>query len=199
MHRYIKVPSQAVFFCLAAPFKIAYHLCLCCWGCLRYKYDGKPMPMYCGNASSSAMAHWERQKVLKNESPKLLPKVRKRALTIPDVPLGGSYRRRIKATNSQLQSTLFGKFPLEIRERMYMYTLASAEHVHIYRRADRRLGHYGCSGKHHQLCPPGLSWGYDQTLSGAWDVSRNPNRERDDLLSILMTCRRAYVDGFLKR
>lgn len=194
MHRYISIPSKVAFLCLIAPFYLTYFACSCGYECFQFRHTGKPIPFYCGTGHSRAVRNWEMQRVQKKEAPDPLPARRKRALTIPDVSLNASLMKGRKATSSQLQSILFGMFPLEIREKIYVYTLASSSHIHLYRRADRRLGHYGCDDENrHQKCPPGLSWGYDQTLSGAWNVDKNANRERDDLLSLLMTCRRTYV------
>lgn len=199
MHRYISTPSKVVFLCLVAPFYLTYFACSCGYLCIQHRLNGKPIPFYCGNGHRSALKQWERQKALKQalgkEAPESLPARRKRALTIPNVSINASFVKRRKTTSSQQQSTFLGLLPLEVRERIYIYTLAGSEHIHLYRRADRRLGHYRCNGEHHQRCPPGLSWGCDQTLSGAWDVGRNPDRDRDDLLSLLMTCRRAYSEA----
>ena len=72
---------------------------------------------------------------------------------------------------------------------IYVQLLAGTVDIHIYRRADRRLGHFSCERVHHKRCPPGLAWGRDQTASGAWEIGKR-ERDHDDLLSLLVTCRR---------
>ena len=202
MHHYISTPLEVVMLCLVAPFYATYLVCSCGYQCFQHTFNGKPIPFYCGNGYRSAVKHWERQKVLKEmlkeEAPSPLPHRRKRALTIPMVAPSASFIKSRKATSSQQQSNLLGLLPFEIREKVYVYTLGASEHIHLYRRTDRRLGHYPCNGEHHQTCPPGLSWGLDQTLSGAWDVGGNTDRERNDLLSLLLTCRRAYVSSHFR-
>ena len=123
--------------------------------------------------------------------------------------------RKRKRASDQMDSVLFGKFPLEVREMIYGYVLAGASHLHIYRRADRRMGHYVCghtgiggyggnlerkSGycawEHlPRTLPTGLVWSYDETVTGAWDVRRSARREedKDDLLGLLLACKRVYV------
>ena len=124
----------------------------------------------------------------------------------------GKKRKRI---SDQMDSVLFGRFPLEVREMIYGYVLAGASHLHVYRRADRRMGHYVCGHggdgaydkrleRKSRYCaweqlpatlPTGLMWAYDETVTGAWDVRRSTRREedKDDLLSLLLSCKRVYV------
>ena len=182
--------SMIIVCVLAAPFLCVYGICVCGYRCLESHCTGKPMVGPCGTGHRAAMRRWEEQKALKKEAPVPLPAVRKRALTIPDVSPKSSLLKRRKATSDQWQSTLFRRLPLEIRNMIYAFTLASSDSVHIYRRADRRLGHYIGQKQDCQKCPAGLSWRSDQTISGAWNVRRKPDRDRDDLLSFLMTCRR---------
>ena len=175
---------------LTAPFLCVYGICTCGYRCLESHYTGKPMAGYCGTGHRSAKREWKKQKTIKKEAPVPLPAVRKRALTIPDVSPKSSLLKRRKATSSQLQSNFFGRLPLEIRNTIYVYTLAGSNSVQIYRRADRRLGHFICEKQDGEECPTGLAWSHDQTSSGAWEVRGKVDRDRDDLLSLLMTCRR---------
>ena len=170
---------------LAAPFLCVYAICTCGYKCLESHYTGKPMAGPCGTGHRRAMRQWEERKALKKEAPAPLPARRKRALTIPDVSPNASLLKRRKATSSQMQATLCGRLPLEIRNMIYAFTLAGFDSVHVYRRADRRLGHSVCEefSSEYYWCP-------DQTISGALDVRKEVNRDRDDLLSLLMTCRK---------
>lgn len=182
--------SMIVVCVLAAPFFCVYGICTCGYRCLESHYTGKPMVGFCGTGHRTAMRQWQEQKALKKEAPVPLPAVRKRALTIPHVSPESSLLKRRKATSSQLQASLYRRLPFEIRNMIYTFALASSDSVHIYRRADRRLGHYIGKKRDCKKCPTGLSWHSDQTISGAWNVRGKPNRDRDDLLSLLMTCRR---------
>jgi len=195
-------PLEIMLLILVFPFACTYFVCGCGIICVRAKWgDGKPVPGPCGTGNRSALLCWEREKclkkALKQERPRLLPSSRKRSLTLPDVCASASFLKRRKATSDQSQSTLFGKLPFEIREMIYKHYFAGSEYLYIYRRTDNRLGHYRCDNKYGQMCPPGLSWGFDHTVTDAWNVAGNPDRDRDDLLSLLITCRRAYVgDSF---
>ena len=182
--------SMIIICVLTAPFLCLYSICTCGYRCLESHYTGKPIAGYCGTGHRSAMRQWKIRQVLKEEAPVPLPAGRKRALTIPDVSPKSSLLKRRKATSSQLQSNLFRRLPFEIRNMIYAFSLAGSDSVQIYRRADRRLGHFACEKPDGKKCPTGLSWYYDQTSSGAWEVRGNLNRDRDDLLSLLMTCRR---------
>lgn len=199
----VPTPLKAVFTILIFPFACTYIVCACGLKLVRVEWgDGKPVSGYCGTGHHVAVQRWERQKILKREEeherPKPLPKWRKRSLTIPNVCASASFLKRRKATSDQSQSALFGRLPFEIREMIYKYYFAGSEYLYIYRRADNRLGHCRCDNKYGVMCPPGLSWGFDHTVTDAWNVAGNTNRDRDDLLSLLMTCRRAYVgDCFL--
>lgn len=158
---------------------------------------------YCGIDYRAALFHSELQRQLGKEAPRPLPAARKRALTIPDVSPEASLLDGRRTTQDQLQSTFFGQCPLEIREMIYDYALAGSDHVHVYRREDRRLGFYACNKWHqetwpapeHDLtrygnCPPGLANGHDQTESGAWIVPRERNKAPNDVLSLLKACRK---------
>ena len=179
--------SMIIVCVLAAPFLCVYGICTCGYRCLESHFTGKPMAAVCGTGHRAAMMRWDLKKALKKEAPDPLPAKRKRALTIPDVSPKGSVWKRRKPTSGQLQSIFFERLPLEIRDMIYAFTLASADSVHIYRRADRRLGHCICQQDCKKCLQPLRS---DQTITWACDVRQNPDRDRDDLLSLLMTCRR---------
>lgn len=160
---------------------------------------------YCSRNYRVTLSHLQLrvQRQLEEEAPRPLPAARKRALTIPDVPPEASLLERRKLTQDQLQSTFFGQCPLEIREKIYDYALAGSDHIHVYRREDRRLGLYTCNKWHqetwptpeHDLtrygnCPPGLTAGDNQTESGAWIVPRECNKAQNNMLSLPKTCRK---------
>lgn len=184
----------------------AYLVCPCAGmfcGCyyayliVRQKYgDGRPIGGFCGTGNAAAHRNWENQKKinekLKEERVKPLSRLRKRSLTIRNDGTRSRLWQRRPVTRDQLQSPFFGRFPLEIREMIYFHYLVASKQFYIYRRADRRLGHHGRNDEYQRYCPPGLSWGFDNTITGAWDLAGNGRRERDDLISLLMTCRRAY-------
>ena len=165
--------------------------------------DRQTNESHCGVEYCAALFYSELQRQLKEEAPRPLPAARKRALTIPDVSPEASLLDGRRTTQDQLQSTFFGQFPLEIRKMIYDHALAGSEHVHVYRREDRRLGFYACNKWHQETwptpehdvtrygnCPPGLAKGHDQTKSGAWIVSRGGNKAQNDTLSLLKTCRK---------
>ena len=160
---------------------------------LRQQITGEPVPGPCGTGTMSARREWRIRKLLKKEAPRPLPSKRKRVLTLP------LSRRAIigltrQGINAQNQAFLFQRLPLEVREMIYSYALTSSTHVlHIFRRADRRLGHYRrklevpTSYKQYQASR-GLST--HQSATGAW-VTASPRRDTmSDLLPLLLTCRR---------
>lgn len=141
----------------------------------------------------------EAAEALPNEAPRPLPAVRKRALTLPlsqpQSHFSGYFWERRQETADQLQSSLFGRFPLEVRELVYKHYLAPPQRcVHVFRRPDRRLAHYFCTGGHESHSHmPLRKWGYDQiTCTRAWrkDDKRLPLAS-STLLPLLKTCRRA--------
>ena len=73
---------------------------------------------------------------------------------------------------------------------IYGYVLAGSEHVHVFRRTDRRLGYYDCRSRHgeeHEFGP--ASNGKSRT--GAWTPRTGPDRDEiGGMLSLLKTCRR---------
>ena len=184
--------SMIIVCVLAAPFACIYGICTCGYRCLESHYTGKPMAGPCGTGHRTAMRRWEIEKALKKEAPVPLPATRKRTLTImPDAsPQPSLLWRRRKATSNQLQSNFFGRLPLEIRSMVYAFTLVGSDHVHVHRRADRRLSHYGCGEQDGKMCPTGSSWPSVRTISGAVTVGGKPDGDRHDLLSFLMACRR---------
>ena len=176
------------------------------------------------------MQNWrrgkEREKAMKEEKPRGLSSSvmggKRRRLSLGDAKGMGSKVKGVllgkkrKRISDQMDSVLFGRFPLEVREMIYGYVLVGASHLHVYRRADRRMGHYVCG--HHDddrghgkslerkrvycaweqfpaTLPTGLMWAYDETVTGAWDVRRSTRRQEDkhDLLSLLLSCKRVYV------
>lgn len=180
-----------------------YVVCVCSINFVRARWGhGKTVLCFCGTGHRVAVQRWEPQSCLmeglEQERPRPLPTSRKRSLTIPSVCASASFLKRRKATSDQSQSTLFGRLPFEIRQMIYKHYLAGSEYLYIYRRTNNRLGHCRNDNKYRVICPPGLSWGFDHTVTGAWDVTEDPNRDRDDLLSLLMTCRRAYVGDSLR-
>ena len=160
---------------------------------LRHQITGEPVPGPCGTGNRSARREWRIGKSMKKEAPRPLPSKRKRALTLP------LSRRAIigftrQGTNAQIEAIFFQRLPLEIREIIYLYALTSSTHVlHIFRRADRRLGHYRCkldvplSYRHYQASI-GLST--HQSATGAW-VTESPRGDTaSGLLPLLLTCRK---------
>lgn len=187
---------------LVSPLLCVWWACTCSIHLAQDRWaDPKPRPGLCGTGHSQNVRRWRhRQNVkaaIKEERPKPLAFMRvRRTLTIPSVSTSASLMKRRKATSDQLQSVLFGRFPLEIREMIYHYYLGDSEYQYIYRRDDNRLGHVPCKRKDHPTSPLGLAWNYDQTASDAWIVRGNDhrdNRDREDMLSLLVTCRRAYA------
>lgn len=173
---------------------------------LRSRWTRPPMTSHHGNADARADRFYpfqkqmqEAAKALPTEAPRALPAVRKRALTLP-LSQPRSYFsehlwQRKQTTADQLQSSLFGRFPLEVRELIYEYYLAPPERcVHVFRRPDRRLGHYLCTAGHESHSHmPLRDWGYDQiSCTRAWrkDDRRLPLAS-STLLPLLKTCRRA--------
>lgn len=159
---------------------------------------------FCGSGSHSARpedrdhANMEQEKKraaeLRNEAPKSLPTVRKRSLTLPLSQGRTGLWQRKQETADQLQSTLFGQIPLEVRELIYKHYLTPAERcVHIFRRTDQRLGHYLCTGEHdsHSHMPL-RDWGYNHISSTrAWEKDEHqPPSASSSLLPLLKTCRR---------
>lgn len=194
----VPTPIKLIITILIFPFACTYTACINGIQSTRTRWgDGKPAPCFGGIYCRATVQHGERwrnlEKDLEQERPSPLPPSRKSSLTIPDVCASASFLKRRKATSDQLQSTFFGRLPFEIREMIYMHYLAGSEDLYIYRRTDNRLGHCRSDNRYREMCPPGLCWGFDHTVTGAWDVAGAPNRDRDDLLSLLMTCRRAYV------
>lgn len=198
----VPMPLKLIITTLIFPFACTYTACIYGIHSARARWgDGKPAPRFGGNYCLATVQIWERQRRLKKdfeqERPPPLPTSPKRSLTIPNVCARASFLKRRKATNDQLRSTFFGRLPFELREMIYMHYLAGSEDLYIYRRTDNRLGHCRSDNRYREMCPPGLCWGFDHTVTGAWDVAGVPNRDRDDLLSLLMTCRRAYVGDIL--
>jgi len=142
----------------------------------------------------------EKKKTLKTEAPKPLGK-RKRALTLPllNQPRGVLSRKPAQCTKDQSQSTFFGRIPYEIREMIYEYAFAGFLHIHIFRRTDRRLGHYICHGKHREGRRP-LKEGPDnccgtacKSSTGAWIPETWVDDHISEVLPLLGTCRRLCV------
>lgn len=148
----------------------------------------------------------EQKRTLKREAPRSLGK-RKRALTLPlpDQRSGLLSRELAQCTEDQLQSIWFGRFPYEIREMIYDYALTGFLHIHIFRRTDRRLGHYICHSKHREGRRP-LKEGPDnccrtacESSTGAWIPETWVDDHISEVLPLLGTCRRLCVTPFAER
>lgn len=132
----------------------------------------------------------------RREAPSPLPAVRKRSLTLPLRPKEARFweREREQKTAEQLQSSFFGRFPLEIRELIYKYYLAPDERcLHVFRRTDKRLGHYRCTGRQgsHPVMPL-RDWGYGLWFTGALQKYEDIHPlVSSTLLPLLKTCRKA--------
>ena len=184
---------KLMLFPLIFPFFCICGTVYCGFVVLRHQITGEPVPGFCGTGTMSARREWRIEKLLKKEAPRPLPSRRKRALTLP------LSRRAIigltrRGTNAQNEAFFFQRLPLEIREMIYSYALTSSTHVlHIFRRADRRLGHYRrklevpTSYKQYQASR-GLAT--HQSATGAW-VTGSPRGDTvSGLLPLLLTCRR---------
>lgn len=162
---------------------------------LRQQITGEPVPGPCGTGTMRARSIWRTGKLLKKEAPRPLPPKRKRALTLP------LSRRAIigltrQGTIAQVDAIFFQRLPLEIREMIYSCALTSSTHVlHIFRRADRRLGHYRCNSKlevptsyKQYQASRGLS--VHQSATGAWVTASPCRNAASGPLSLLLTCRK---------
>ena len=179
--------------------------CIVCLGmggqCLWSLFSGKPIPGYYGNNSASTRSdHDERRlrkrdlQLLKKEKPRELPRVRKRALSIPLPGTETSFWRKGQKTGDQLQSTFFGRLPPEIREMIYKYYLTpDGDPIHVFRRTDRRLGHCYCTfGPESHSHYPKVEWGYNNpSQTRAWTRTKVEGPYySNNLLPLLKTCRR---------
>ena len=146
------------------------------------------------------------RRVIKTEVPKPLPAERKRALT-PPLPCPVKSSSKVPQETSQQENSFFcTQLPLEIRSMIYNHVLTSDQNaLHIYRRADRRLGQYRCDLKHFGCFEEArnrksvysqLYYYYDEpfyTASGALKSTATFRYRARKLLSLLQTCRRVYV------
>lgn len=168
---------------LTCPLWLPFACCFC--GPMLFKRRGSAGCVVGQEARRKQEREVEEQ--LQREIPYPLPIVRERALSIAADAVGGV------EVSAQLQSAMFGKLPLEMREIIYKYYLGGDEGVcrHIVRRTDNRLGYGLCTGNtsHHWMLP--LQWGYDGfSCTGAWKRSDGGG---DNFLALLKTCRRMYV------
>ncbi|KAL8789321.1 MAG: hypothetical protein Q9213_001244 [Squamulea squamosa] len=155
----------------------------------------------CGTTRMQHARRKAEKRILRQEAPTPLS-LRKRALTLPLPVESPAFlsKKVIRSTKDQLQSAFFGRLPLEIREMIYRYALCNFVHIHIYRRQDKRLGHYKCRSVHrpesHVLNPEyqaGQGCGYPSvTSTGAWIPGRWQDGDITELLPLLKTCRRLY-------
>lgn len=171
--------------------------CLCyCGRCLWSKCSGQPMGFYRDTVAMQRERQQRKMKELRKETPPALPAVRKRSLTLPLSPTTTRFwERKQQGTADQLQSSLFGRCPLEIRQLIYKYYLSCDERcVHVFRRTDRRLGHYLCNHTRHSHyhTPPPQDWGYSQmTLTATWQTDMNiVPKFSNRILPLLKTCQR---------
>lgn len=142
----------------------------------------------------------DEEQTLRKEAPKSLG-IRKRALTLPlpDERSAALSREPTQCTIDQSQSTFFGRVPYEIREMIYGHAFAAPLHIHIFRRTDRRLGHYICHNEHRERRPlrktdVGNCCGTTCTSSsGAWIPGTWVDDHVSDVLPLLRTCRRMCI------
>lgn len=142
----------------------------------------------------------EKKKTMKKEAPEYLGK-RKRALTLPlpDQRNGFLPRKPAQCTKDQSQSTFFGRVPYEIREMIYEYAFAGFLHIHLFRRTDRRLGHYICHGKHREgrrplkESPDNCCGTACKSSTGAWIPETWVDDHISEVLPLLGTCRKLCV------
>ena len=187
------IPRQIVkviIFTLASPFLCVGVSCYYGFVLVRSCVTGQPSCEYCGTGRMRRREAKKIKELMKKEAPKSLPAKRKRSLTLPlRRPALIGFRRQ--KTSGQIASTFF-KLPLEIRNIIYAYALTDDTHpLHIFRRADRRLGHYRCkligsiSNAHYQNAEyPTAS----QTMTGAW--LPDPDKTlQSGWLPLLLTCR----------
>ena len=182
---------------------IACVVCLVMGGqCLWSLFTDKPLGSVRGNGTvSAARRSYDERRIRKKELQKLekekppdLPRVRKRALSIPLPATETPFWRKEQKTCDQLRSTFFGRLPLEIRELIYKYSLTpDGESLHVFPRVDRRLGHCFCRFglENHSQCP-NVDWGYDNpSETHAWKrtASERPQYS-NNLLPLLKSCRR---------
>ena len=141
------------------------------------------------------------------EIPDFLP-VRQRALTPPLTKAATIFpsENSGQRTDNQLQSELFACIPVEVRQMIFRYVLSSYLHLHIFRRTDKRLGHYKCHSTHRHITDVvirrsiGTEAGFCTDLgsshravspSGAWKPGTRKDDQLMELLSLLMICRKA--------
>ncbi|KAL8787657.1 MAG: hypothetical protein Q9213_002088 [Squamulea squamosa] len=174
--------------------------------CLWSLCSGRPTGVYCGTGRETARRKYAEkqqqkkdQKLWNNEAPRELPAVRKRALTIPLPSENLSFWKREQQTLDQLQSPLFGRLPLEVRELIFKYYLTpDGQPMHIFRRTDKRLGHCFCTfepGSHSHY--PSFNWGYGHpSRTQAWQkISSGRPEFSNNILPLLKSCRRAYSEA----
>lgn len=166
----IEISAIAVLLGLASPFIFVY--CRC---------TDKPT-----NFQVPMIKRWYQARCDRKKARTPIPPPR-RALTLPLPPLsspGCLSRIGKQRTKDQLQSVLFGRLPLELRELIFEYALSGFTHIHIFRRTYRQVDHYKCHSSHraHQL----------QTASAprSWIPVMCKDDEVQALLPLLTTCRR---------
>ena len=111
--------------------------------------------------------------------------------------------REDRQMSARLQSPLFGRLPTEIRSMIYEYVLTDFIHIHIFRRADNRLGHYKCYTQHRNESvlfglgelPEIPSAHLPKTVTGAWTPGLWTDHEVSEILPFLISCRRIYSEG----
>ena len=152
----------------------------------------------CGTSIVQQRIHKNRERRCLEETPNFLGP-RDRAFTLP---FRGKISDSLPAeqrNDCQSQSLFFAHLPLEIREVIYCYVLSSFLHIHIYRRQDKRLGHYKCHKAHRydesllhrgSFCGEAGSRHPALTPTNAWIPGRWNDNQIRELLPLFKACRR---------
>lgn len=183
-------------------------VCVLIWGqCLRALFSSRPVRNNSRSRNFIAEVEHARadlaERELLSEAPPMLPVIRKRALTIPlpPIPIARQLWQKAPETYDQSQSSFFRRLPPEVREQIYRICLVPDQRsLHIFRRTDKRLGHYFCTNENgmHRL-PQLFKWEFYKEPyggTGAWRKEMNiRSEESSSLLSLIKTCRRAYTEA----
>jgi len=191
----VEVSVCAVLLTLVCPFACVYLGTKCL-------YDGCRGLIPGANERAEASRCRAEKTKLQKEAPKPMGR-RKRALTLPlpDQRNDVLPWKPAQRTEDQSQSAFFGRLPYEIREMIYEYALAGSMHIHIFRRTDRRLGHYKCYREHRPLQETYYDYHGKACRSSteAWIPRRWKDDQISEVLPLLRTCRRVCVMLLRKR